>query len=195
MKEIRDILTILATIAVELGHKLRIVYIPEKDAMEWPFDMEPEVEIKISKYAPPEGLMNIQYGEDTPEKAAKRVQIFKKQLSETEWEVFRFDGINGTPDFANWHRTDDEVIRRRGFSQATVQNYVKVRPLVIQGQQNSQIAQAFGMSQRWADTYAGAVREAFLNRMAEDEDPSPTGERGEEDTNPPQMTANISEPA
>lgn len=195
MKELRDILKILATIAVELGHKLRIVYIPEKDAMEWPFDLEVEEKIVANESYLPEGLRSMQYGEDTPDKAAKSIQIVEKETAPGEWEIFRFDGVAGTPNFRDWHRTDDQVIARRKYTEKTAQNYIKVRPLVIDGRTNTEIAAALGMSDRTVDEYAGAVREAFRNRMKEQNTPSPTNERGEIPEEAPQITANSFKPA
>jgi hypothetical protein len=195
MKEVRDILLILARIAIEFGHRLRIIYIPEKDAMPWPFDLEKEESIQVGESYLPEGLRSMQYGEDTPEKAAKSIQIVEKETAPGEWEIFRFDGVAGTPNFRDWHKTDDAVIARRKYTEKTVQNYLKVRPLVIDGRTNTEIAAALGMSDRTVDQYAGAVREAFRARMKEQNNPSPTGERGEQDAEAPQIAANISEPA
>lgn len=191
----REILELLAVVVVEIAHRLGVVYIAQKDAAEWPFDLEKEEKIQVGESYLPEGLRSMQYGEDTPERAAKSIQIVERQTNETEWEIFRFDGVSGTPNFRDWHRTDDEVISRRKYTEKTAQNYLKVRPMVVDGRTNSEIAAAMGQSARWVDEYAGAVREAFRARLKEQNTPSPTGERGEGDAEAPQIAANILKPA
>lgn len=191
----REILELLAALVVEIAHRLGVVYIAQKDAAKWPFDLEKEEKIQVGESYVPEGLRSMQYGEDTPERAAKSIQIVERQTDETEWEIFRFDGVSGTPNFRDWHRTDDEVISRRKYTEKTAQNYLKVRPMVIDGRTNSEIAAAMGQSARWVDEYAGAVREAFRARLKEQNTPSPTGERGEGDPKAPQIAANSFKPA
>lgn len=195
MKELREILDLLAVVVVEIAHRLGVVYIPQRDAAPWPFDLDVEEKIVVGESYLPEGLRSMQYGEDTPERAAKSIQIVERQTNETEWEIFRFDGVSGTPNFRDWHRTDDEVISRRKYTEKTAQNYLKVRPMVVDGRTNNEIAAALGQSARWVDEYAGAVREAFRARLKELNKPSPTGERGEEDAEAPQIAANILKPA
>ena len=191
----REILELLAALVVEIAHRLGVVYIAQKDAAKWPFDLEKEEKIQVGESYVPEGLRSMQYGEDTPERAAKSIQIVEKETAPGEWEIFRFDGMAGTPNFRDWHRTDDLVIARRKYTEKTAQNYLLARPLVIEGRTNVEIAQALGWSDRTADEYAGAVREAFRARLKEQNNPSPTGERGKGEAEAPQIAAKFTEPA
>jgi len=198
MKEIRDILTILASIAVELGHKLRIVYIPEKDAMPWPFDLEPEPEpVTVKPVQRPENVRTRVIAGDmfTPDRTFQQLEEFYDMEGGAAWDLRRYDGKEGMPDFTDWHPTDDQILSLHGYTKQTAKNYVRVRPFVVQGLSNKEIAARTGMGLRTVESVAGSVRAAFRMRIEQAVNPSPTGERGEEDTNPPQMTANSLKPA
>lgn len=198
MKELRDILTILATIAVEFGHKLRIVYIPEKDAMPWPFDLEPEPEPVTTKPVQrPENVRTRTVGGDifAPGRVIQHLEEFYDMEGGAAWDLRRYDGKEGMPDFTDWHLTDDQIISIDKYTDRTVKNYLIVRPLIIQGMSNREIAAQTGIGLRTVEKVAGSVRAAFRMRIEQAVNPSPTSERGEIPTEAPKITANSLKPA
>ncbi len=109
------------------------------------------------------------WGAADPTQVQQIVQLWEKQCEEANahasWDYSRYDGKGGSIyDFSKWHRTDDEQIALRKYSKKKRENYIKVRPLVLQGLTNVKISQVTEMSTSWVDEYAGAVRAAFRAR-------------------------------
>lgn len=120
----------------------------------------------------------VDWGHADPTQVQRTIQVIEELVEEEgtdgAWYYSRFDGIGDSFNYKAWHHSDDVIIAKRRYTERTKVNYIKVRPLVIEGKTNLQIAKVFGKGKSWAEDYAGAVRAAFYLRMKVNESPSPT---------------------
>lgn len=102
---------------------------------------------------------------------AHKIGIVTREAGEMDWDVQIYQETDDSPwaEFHNWHETDDKAIAT--LSKTDQENYRKVRPDVLTGRSNKEIAAKHNRSLRWAETHAGRVRAAFDKRT----NISPTG--------------------
>lgn len=179
MNEVRDILTILARIVVEISYALGILYIPERDAPPSPFpDKKPLPEPKETPPPPRPETNAFNYGVAKPgehQETVEYIEVLTESENGPEWDIMRWNGEFGTPDFSAWDATDETVIAEAKLTAVTRKTYERVRPYVVQGLTNSQIESKTGLSDGTVKHYAKLVRKAFklrLQKMAVT--PSPT---------------------
>lgn len=165
--------------------RLNLVHVPAWDCVPSPFKVvepKPQQETQERKErlpkpdAAPNGkIKTYQVGEtkiNQPREFASYVENEVKVQDATvegEWEFMRYDGKEGARyDFTEWSAHDDDVIAEKGWTTARRRdNYVKVRPLVLEDRTNKYIAEHFGMKIGWAEMYAGACRESVRRQLSE----------------------------
>jgi len=171
-----ELLIIFARMVIELGHWLGVVYIPSIDAPKNIMGAERPQPATQKPATAPEGLRGREYGTTEPGEQAKvilQIENFAQDQDGAEWQIQRYDGRGGRPDYSDIHPADYYVIRSYNMSDRQAESYFSARPLVVAGYSNTRIAEALGKSARWADEYAAKIREAFRLRA---ENPSPTAE-------------------
>lgn len=180
MKDLRDILLILSRIAIEIGHWLGIVYIKEYDAQEWPFDAD-KAPVTTKAVKRPDNLKTRVVGGDLFKagRTIQQLEDFYDMEGGAAWDLRRYDGKENTPDFTDWHQTDDMILALHEYTQQTSKNYMVVRPLVVSGMSNKEIAAQTGWGIRKVESVAASVRAAFRMRIEQAVNPSPAHEIGE----------------
>jgi len=188
MSEVRAIMKIFARMVVEAAHQLGVIYIPALDAAKWPF-------LKKGKKvytdpALPAGLRTRIVGGDlfTAGRIFQQLEQYCDSEGSPAWDLRRYDGTQETPDFTAWDHTDEQILSAHGYTDRTTKNYLRVRPLVVEGLTNREISSRTGIGQRTVESVAGSVRAAFRMRIERDARPSPTDEGGEGQPRCPQMT-------
>lgn len=167
MKELRDILGILAAMVVELLYAMEAIYIADKDAAKSPFSAKIEPKLEPERVERPETVV-FNYGVAKPGEVQEVVEYVESVTvndDATEWDIRRWNGDAGSPDFSAWDATDEEVIRAAKLSDATRKTYEKVRPYVVQGLTNTEIEARTGLSDGTVKKYAKLVRMAFKKRL------------------------------
>lgn len=107
------------------------------------------------------------------------LQVSKESNADAAWSFSRFDGKSKTPDLTAWTDIDEYVIQLRGYdTEVKRNNYITVRPLVLEGKKNKDIAEALGKKISWAEDYGAACRLMVKMRLIElgytEKSPSPT---------------------
>ncbi len=198
MSLLKEIFELFAVVVIETAHRFGVIYIPQRDAAPWPFECEKQPEkVAVKQVARPDNVRTRTVGGDifAPGRVIQHLEEFYDMEGGAAWDLRRYDGKEGMPDFSDWHGTDDAIVAADGYTERTVKNYIVVRPLVVQGMSNREIAVQTGLGLRTVEKVAGSVRAAFRMRIEQAVNPSPTNERGDEVGEAPQMTANITKPA
>lgn len=151
---------------------LGVIYVPEWDNVPSPYKQKTQPEEEPDLAPVPTGqVLTRAYGRSEPGKKQQLIQLKVKASSDVpEWNYERFDGLDDSYDFTAWSTFDDAAVSKLMVEHplAGRQNYILVRPDVNQGLTNREIANKHNRKIRWAEEYAGAVRQA--NRLrAKDE--------------------------
>lgn len=168
--------------ALWVCYELGVLHVPEWDNVEdaWePIPVVPQLDDprKTEERPKLETVTNLYGGIGEPGETVKRVTHVVIQKDELEWDYKRYDGSQDSPDLSPWHWTDDEIVR--DLTPHKERMYRLVRPHVIAGWTNREIAKEHSKGMSWAETYGAMVRRAFHKRLRLMNSPSPSeGERG-----------------
>lgn len=177
-------------ILIEILWHLGLIHVPEWDntPSPWVIREKKEKAKPRPRAAIEKDVVALNYGGlPEPGQMQKKIRLVIKELEEgVGWSFTRYDGKGNTPDYSNWNWADEEIINFLGFTDHQREMYILVRPDVLAGDKNREVAAKNGKSIRWADTYCAAVRAMCRLMDKEVESHSPTGEEGEEPEEAPQ---------
>jgi hypothetical protein len=156
-----------------LAWAVGVAHVPELDNIATPPDEteRPKPATPKTSRTQPVAVKYYKYGADEPGRTPAPLIPITTIPIETEsgsvggWIVksqTTTGTVNDFSGFAEWHQTDDEAAA--GLSATDLDNYQIVRPDVIAGLTNKEIASKHGKKIRWAETHAGRVRAAMKAR-------------------------------
>lgn len=159
-------------ILIKTAWHLGLIHVPELDNVGSPWIERKQAEAQKAKKDRPNTITkNLGYA--APGETQKTIQLLVNQVDETEWNFSRWDGQDTQYDFREWSIFDDQICDEKGYTDRTRNNYIAVRPDVLAGMTNAQIAKKHGYTERWAEEYAGAVRKMCHNRRKAEQTPLP----------------------